>query len=45
MVLEQASPRAPKSADSIDGAMMAGGDMLERRKHLAGGRVADADLG
>ena len=31
MVVEQASPRAPKSADSIDGAMMAGGDMLKRR--------------
>jgi hypothetical protein len=28
MVSEQALPSAPKSADRIDGAMMAGGDMV-----------------
>jgi hypothetical protein len=35
MVSEQALPSAPKSADRIDGAMIAGGDM-------AGGSSADA---
>lgn len=37
MVSEHALPRAPKSADRIDGAMIAGGDIL-------GGCVADTKL-
>jgi hypothetical protein len=35
-VSEQALPSAPKSADRIEGAMIAGGDMV-------GGSVSDAD--
>ena len=31
IVVLHAFPRAPKSADSIDGAMIAGGDMAEAR--------------
>ena len=30
MVSEQAAPRAPKSAERIEGAIVAGGDMLAR---------------
>jgi len=37
MVSEQALPNAPKSADRIDGAMIAGGDIL-------GGRVAGTEF-
>jgi hypothetical protein len=39
IVVEQSAPRAAKSADRIDGAMMAGGDILEmkvRRKFAEG---------
>lgn len=38
MVSEQALPRAPKSADSMDGAMIAGG-------HMARGSATDAGNG
>jgi len=38
-VSEQALPRAPKSADRIDGAMMAGGDMAGGSAAGAGGSV------
>lgn len=45
IVVEQASPRAAKSAERIDGAMMAGGDMVTRRKGVNEGTMADADRG
>jgi hypothetical protein len=43
IVVEQAWPRAAKSADRIDGAMMAGGDMVAGRKGPKEGTMADAD--
>jgi hypothetical protein len=36
-VVEHASPRAAKSAERIDGAMMAGGDMATERECLCRG--------
>ena len=37
-MVEQASPSAPKSADRIDGAMMAGGGMVKEVNARAGYR-------
>jgi hypothetical protein len=45
MVVEQAFPRAAKSADRIDGAMMAGGDILATRKCQKEGAMAGFVLG
>ena len=40
MVVEQASPRAAKSADRMDGATMAGGDIVAPRNCVSDGTRA-----